>query len=235
MIVGAVGAFLVLAASAAALSSNLRVVARWNVSEKGSVTHTWSEPSAKPCEPSGDGRVTTTFGSSHPGHIVIADNGYGLGDFSWDGNLRVTGTITAADNRVRNPPAANETCVDQGAPVPDTRACGTARFTDLMQVNPPSRRGSKYPYDGALPVADVLDAPDGTNIPDCETGGFSGFSQIYGGSGSVAHQALLIAYPSEATLARRRGTFTVSAHDTRHFNGFSTTTRRVTLTFHRTR
>ncbi len=215
-----------------ASASGLHVVARWNVTETGSLTHRWSEPSAEPCDPSGEGHVTVRFTSPRAGHIVIADNGYGLGDFGWNGNLRVRGTITAVDARVRNPPPPSSTCVDTGAPVPDTRGCGTARLSDLMQLEISTGRPVKHTIVGANET-NALAPPEG--IPDCETGGLAGFSEVFGGHGSTAHQDLPIAYPSSATLARRRGTFTVTAGDTRHFNGFSTTVRQITLRFHRTR
>ncbi len=226
----AVAAALMSAASASA--ARLHVVARWSVTEKGSVTHRWSEPSAVPCDESGDGHVTVRFSSPKPGHIVIADNGYGLGDFGWSGNLKVGGTITAVDDRVRNPPAPNDNpCIDNGEPIPDKRGCGTAKLSDLIELEIVGKHFNKHEIVDSN-ATNSLEPPDG--IPNCEYGGFAGFSQVYGGSGKV-HQALPIAYPSAATLARRHGTFSVSAGDTRHFNSISTTVRQITLTFHRTR
>ena len=219
------------AASASALPANVHVVARWNVTEKGSLTHTWSTPSSEPCQPNGGGRVTVRFASPHPGHIIIADNGYGLGDFGWNGNLRVEGTIKAVDDRVRNPPPANNTCNDPGVPVPDKRGCGTAKLKDLMELETTGVRFNKHEIGGANEI-NSLEPPPG--IPDCEDGGLAGFSQVFGG-GDTAHQALPIAYPSSATLARRHGTFSVTAGDTRHFNSISTTVRHITLRFHRIR
>jgi hypothetical protein len=217
------------ATPASAVPSNLHVLARWDVTEKGSLVHTWSLPSAQPCKPSGDGHVEVHFKSTHAGHIVIADNGHGVGDFGWDGNLNVRGAITAVDNRVRNPPAANDTCPDTGAPVPDKRGCGTAKLTDIMQLE---ITGHKRSLVGANET-NSLHPPD--DVDDCETGGLAGFSEIFGGRHGTAHQELPIAYPSSATLAARHGTFSVSAGDTRQFNDYSTTVRHITLTFHRLR
>jgi hypothetical protein len=62
-----------------------RVLARWEVSISGSVTHSWTLSDSAPCAPSGSGSVSARFTSTYPQHIAIADNGFGLGDVSWNG------------------------------------------------------------------------------------------------------------------------------------------------------
>jgi len=213
----------------AAGGARLHVYARWSLTMRGSLTHTWSLPSSDPCQATGEGHATMRFASPHAVHIVIADNGYGLADVGWNSEMPVDGTVTAVDARTRNPPQAGSAC-DTSEPVPDTRACGSARSHAIVFVSESvSRRGRFYAEGGLDTNALTPDA----KVADCETDGLTAFTAIGGAAGSSRH-VLPIDYPSPETLTRRRGTFTLTAHDSHHFNGTSTTVRTLTLTFHRT-
>jgi len=186
----------------------LRIYARWNVTARGSVTHTWSLTDSTPCHANGGGTTTVSFTSSRPGKIKIADNGYGLGDFSFDGTLKLKGTITALDNRTRNAPrSADEPCdSDPTHPVPDTRWCKTVSFRDQLSVDQDANHRGRYIIDGGSFV-NHLNAPDG--IGDCETDGFQGFAQIYGGRNSleIGFVATLITMVLATMIALAAGYF----------------------------
>jgi hypothetical protein len=223
-------------ASAPSAQARLTVYARWNVSIAGSVTHTWSEPDSEECKATGSGSVKARFGSVRPGKIKIADNGYGVGDFGWSGALTVRGTIIAIDNRTRNgPDPGHQPCgVDPQSPVPDKRSCGTGRYSraKIFVSEDPFRRGHWNVEGGGAPADSIPSA--GEDIPDCETGRYADFTQIYGGRSTADQMKLPIRYPTTAQLRSRKGSFSVTATQRRRFNTVSQTVRRVTLTFTRT-
>ncbi|HEY2766628.1 MAG TPA: hypothetical protein VGI76_00110 [Solirubrobacteraceae bacterium] len=172
--------------------------------------------------------------SAHPQHIAIADNGFGLGDVSWNGMFNnIDGTITATDNRTRNPPAFAQEC-DTSAPVPDTRACGTKPFHNvaLMIASPLTSARHGYALDGGSFPTPALNAPEG--VQDCELDGFRAFSYIL--EGAPRAQALqLPGYPSPAELRTRHGTIIVSASQSHRFIASALTVRHARLVFTRTR
>jgi hypothetical protein len=92
-------------------ASRTRVLAHRKVAVRGSVRHSWSRPDSEPCQATGDGFLSARFQSTHPQRTTVADNGFGLGDITWNGVFgNIRGTITAVDRRTRNPPLDGQTC-----------------------------------------------------------------------------------------------------------------------------
>jgi hypothetical protein len=209
-----------------------RVLAHWKVTVSGSVRHTWSLPSSEPCRATGDGFVSARFHSTHPERITIADNGFGLGDITWNGFFRkISVTITAVDRRTRNPPLQGQTC-DTFPPVPDTRACGTRRFHTGLSVEmplPPVRRRYVIGDLGSF-TTPALNPPKG--VAECERDGFNSFSQIGTGAKPGAELLRLPGYPTPARLAARPRHRIVVAVTQRHrWVRSALTVRRVRIVF----
>jgi hypothetical protein len=179
------------------------VLAHWKVTVSGSVRHTWSLPSSEPCRATGDGFLSARFHSTHPERITIADNGFGLGDITWNGFFtKISATITAVDRRTRNPPREGQSC-DTSEPVPDTRACGTRRFRTGLFVEmplPPVRRRYVIGDLGSF-TSPALNAPKG--VEECERDGFDSFSSIGTRVKPGAELLRLPGYPTPARLAAR--------------------------------
>jgi hypothetical protein len=235
--IGLAAAVLIVASAASAGQATARphVLARWNVTISGSVTHNWTLTDSTPCAPSGSGSVSVRFASAHSQHIAIADNGFGLGDVSWNGVFNnINGTITATDNRTRNPPAFAQEC-DSSAPVPDIRACGTKQFRNVaLMIESPltSARRHGYALEGGGFPTPALNAPE--DVHDCELDGFRAFSYIF--EGIPKTQSLeLPGYPSLAELRSRHGTIVVSASQSHRFIASALTVRQARLVFTRTR
>jgi hypothetical protein len=216
-------------AGALAADAGARVVAHWKVTIAGSVRHDWTLLDSSPCQASGSGSVNARFSSVHPEHITIADTGYGPGDTSWDGVFRLHGTITAHDDRTRNPPDPGEQCSPEM--VPDTRACRTAPLKDALNVQPPLGRQHGYALGNWGNFTNALTPPDG--VADCEFGGFISFALFLHGG---ANQDLKLPhYPSDSVLASRHARITLNVSQTHHFLPNTTTVRKVTIVFTRVR
>jgi hypothetical protein len=226
----AVVAFSVLPATGA--DGRPQVLARWKVTITGSVRHSWSLPDSAPCDATGGGSVTARFASTRAERISIADNGFGPGDISWDGIFHhISGTITAADGRTRNPANPGDEC-DTTVPVPDTRACGTRRFhTGLAVETPLGRRRSYVLTDNGSFTTPALNAPDG--VQDCERDGFQSFAFITGRVAPGSEDLALPHYPSDAQLSSRHGRIVIAASQARRFVATAVTVRRVRLVFTR--
>jgi hypothetical protein len=209
-----------------------RVLARWKVTITGSVRHSWSLPDSDPCQATGDGSVSAQFASARAERITIADNGFGPGDISWDQIFHhISGTITAVDGRTRNPPDSGATC-DTSVPVPDTRACGSRRFTTGLAIEAPL--GSRHRYvltDNGSFTTPALNAPNG--VEDCERDGFQSFAFIDGSARPGSEDLPLPGYPSDAALGSRHGRIVVTASQTRRFVATAVTVRRVRIVFTR--
>lgn len=219
--------------------ARLRVLAIWTVTISGSVRHEWTALDPTPCQASGSGSVRARFVGARAERITIADSGFTVGDFSWNGAFDVRGTITAVDARTRNPPGPSGECIKPG-PVPDTRGCGTRRLSDGLTVGQPmagrggfARRG--YTLGDGGNFSNALEPPDG--VADCELGGFISFAFIaHDAPMTSAEQELkLPGYPTVAKLRSRRGKIVVKASQRRRFAATTETTRQVRLVFTRVR
>jgi hypothetical protein len=209
-----------------------RVLAHWKVTVRGSVRHTWSLPDSEPCQATGDGFLTARFASSHPERITIADNGFGLGDITWNGVFtNIRGTITAVDGRTRNPPRDGQEC-DTSEPVPDTRACGTRHFHTGLAVLMPLRtvRHGYVITDSGSFTTPALNAPDG--VQDCERDGFNSFAEIGLTAKPGAEDLELPGYPTPGRLATSsRHRIVVSVSQTHRWVASAITVRHVRLVF----
>lgn len=213
--------------------AKLRVLAHWKVTISGSVRHQWTLLDPEPCHASGDGSVSARFASTRAERITIADNGYGVGDFSWDGRFHVRGKITGLDARTRNPPDPGEDPCETFEPVPDTRACGTRRLNDGLSVEPPLGRRRGYTLADNGNFSNALTPPDG--VTNCELGSFISFAAIANGGSPGRQELKLPGYPTAAKLASRHGKIVVTASQRRHFIATAETTRQVRLVFTRVR
>jgi hypothetical protein len=229
----AAGAVLLVAAAsvflAAAAGASTRVLAHWKVTIKGTVRHTWSLPSSEPCDATGDGSVRASFHSVAPERITIADNGFGAADTTWTQIFQpIKGSVTAVDNRTRNPPPADGSC-DAG-PVPDTRACGTRQIDTNLFVESPLGDARLYRLEGGDLTRGFIGKG---NAADCETDGLQDFSSITGANGRSHQPFELHGYPTDARLASAHGPIVVSVSQTRRFNPTSETFREVRIVFTR--
>jgi hypothetical protein len=216
-------------ALAPAASAGTRVLAHWKVTLDGSVRHTWSLRTSEPCQATGDGSLRAQFHTVRPEQITIADNGFGPGDTTWNQIFEpIRGTVTAVDNRTRNPPPLGGSC-DAG-PVPDTRACGTRKLhTNLFVLSPLGRR-HRYELDGG----DLTHGFIGKgNAADCETDGLHEFTSITGANGRSGQPFELPGYPTDARLASAHGPIVVSVAKTNRFNPTSETFRKIKVVFTR--
>jgi hypothetical protein len=209
-----------------------RVLAHWKVTISGSVRHTWSLPSSEPCQATGDGFVSARFHSTHPERITIADNGFGLGDITWNGFFTKLGVaVTAVDRRTRNPPRAGESC-DTSEPVPDTRACGMRHLHTGLFVEmplPPIRRRYVIGDLGSF-TTPAFNPPKG--VQECERDGFDSFSSIGTGVKPGAELLRLPGYPTPARLAARpRHRIVVAVRQRHRWVRSAVTVRRVRIVF----
>ena len=213
-------------------AARTRVLAHWKVAVRGSIRHTWSLPDSEPCQATGDGFLTARFRSTHPQRITIADNGFGLGDITWNGVFgNIRGTITAVDRRTRNPPLDGQTC-DSFPPVPDTRACGTRHFHTGLAVLMPLRtvRRRYVITDSGSFTTPALNAPD--DVEDCERDGFNSFAWIGDQPRPGAEDLRLPGYPTPARLAtRHRHRIVVSVTQRHRWVRSAVTVRHVRIVF----
>ncbi len=221
--------------AAPACAARLRILAHWNVTITGTVTHEWSLPDAEPCQATGDGSLSAHFKSVRPQRITIANNGFGPGDISWNGIFHIHGKITAVDSRTRNPADPGQDC-ESGTPVPDTRACGTRPLHTSLLVEMPLRtvrRTFDLTDDGSF-TTPALNAPEG--VQDCERDGFDSFADIGVAARPGSEDLPMPGYPSAARLGSAHAhRIVVSASQHRRFVSSAQTFRQVKIVFTRAR